>query len=174
MELKKEIESLLEKLKEVGYSRGRIEKELKYSDNYIDQILSKGGNPTFLDALEELATKVLQNPIQTNIQEPREDYLKKDKEDRHFIELKTASGKTLKVKPEGENEISLLNALLEERDRIIVEKEERKKDSDLRAERAEKEKERLYNIIEKHLVDIHSNSKAIADDLSALRVASGK
>lgn len=95
-------------------------------------------------------------------------YLLKGKDYLRFIELITASGKTLKVKPEGENEISSLNAFLEERNRIIFEKEERKKDSDMRAERAEKEKERLYTIIEKYLADIHSNSKTIAADLSAL------
>lgn len=37
------------------------------------------------------------------------------------IEIKTASGKTIKVKPEGQNEITLLNAFLEERDRVINE-----------------------------------------------------
>lgn len=169
MVLKKEIELLLEKLKEAGYDRGRIEKELNYSENYIDQTLSKGGNKRFLDALRGFASRVLQNPIQNFIQEPQADYILQSKDYWHFIELITASGKTLKVKPEGEREISLLNAFLEERNRIIFEKEERKKDSDMRAERAEKEKERLYGIIEKYLVDIRSDSKAIAGDLSALK-----
>jgi hypothetical protein len=169
MELKKEIELLLEKLKEVGYNRGRIEKELGYSDNYINQTLSKGGNKRFLVALHRLQSNVLQNPIQNIVQDSGVDYVKQGNEHWPFIELITASGKILKVKPEGETEINLLNAFLEERNRLIFEKEERKKDADMRAERAEKEKERLFDIIEKYLVDIRSDSKTIKGDFSALK-----
>ena len=37
----------------------------------------------------------------------------------NFIELKTASGKHIQVKPEGQTELVLLNAFLEERNKVI-------------------------------------------------------
>jgi transcriptional regulator with XRE-family HTH domain len=40
----------------------------------------------------------------------------------YFIELKTASGKPLRLLPEGQTEIELLNAFLEERDRVLDER----------------------------------------------------
>lgn len=39
----------------------------------------------------------------------------------NFIELKTASGKHIQIKPEGQTELVLLNAFLEERDKVIEE-----------------------------------------------------
>lgn len=60
MELKKEIELILESLKNAGYDRGRIEEELGYSDNYIDQVLSKGGNKRFLRAIASFEGRILQ------------------------------------------------------------------------------------------------------------------
>lgn len=64
MELRKEIEILLESLKGLGLERGEIEQELNYSENYIDQVLSKGGNRRFLIQLKKLKNEVLQKPIQ--------------------------------------------------------------------------------------------------------------
>jgi hypothetical protein len=52
MKLKEEIELLLESLKNQGISRTAIEEDLGYSENYIDQVLSKGGNKKFLAALK--------------------------------------------------------------------------------------------------------------------------
>ena len=74
MERKKDIETLLKSLKEKGYTRAEIEAELGYSENYIDQALSKGGNQRFLEALRKLNNRVLQketlvgNNIGTEIQ----------------------------------------------------------------------------------------------------------
>ncbi|MEP7375547.1 MAG: hypothetical protein ABI675_19535 [Chitinophagaceae bacterium] len=61
MEYKKEIETLLITLKSKGYSRAYIEKKLDYSENYIDQILSKGGNKKVAGALKRLNESLLQN-----------------------------------------------------------------------------------------------------------------
>jgi hypothetical protein len=61
--LKSEIETVLEELGTKGYTRTDIEKELDYSDNYIDQQLSKGGNQRFLNSLKSLNSRVLQKAI---------------------------------------------------------------------------------------------------------------
>lgn len=60
---KKEIELVLEALKKKGYDRGEIEKTLGYSENYIDQVLSRGGNKKALLALENYNRSVLQKAI---------------------------------------------------------------------------------------------------------------
>lgn len=57
MSYKSEIVYLLESLKKKGYTRARIESDLGYSENYIDQILSKGGNKKVVGAL----SRMLQN-----------------------------------------------------------------------------------------------------------------
>lgn len=59
MNIKEEIESILESLKRLGIKRGDIEKALNYSENYIDQTLSKGGNEKFLGALKRYAEEFL-------------------------------------------------------------------------------------------------------------------
>ncbi len=60
MEFKNEIESVLERLKGIGYSRDVIEKALGYSENYIDQTLSKGGNKRFLKSLADFHERMLE------------------------------------------------------------------------------------------------------------------
>jgi transcriptional regulator with XRE-family HTH domain len=55
MELNQTIELLLNALKEKGIDRADIEKELGYSPNYIDQVLSRGGNQRFLTSLQKYA-----------------------------------------------------------------------------------------------------------------------
>lgn len=54
MEFKKEIEKLLFDLKSLGWSRKRIEEELKYNNNYISQALSRGGNESLCNNLKML------------------------------------------------------------------------------------------------------------------------
>lgn len=63
MNFKKDIETLLERLKNKGYTRGEIETELGYAENYIDQALSKGGNRRFLNALGNLDKRLLTKAI---------------------------------------------------------------------------------------------------------------
>lgn len=146
-----------------------IAKEIGYARAYFTNQVNIGTNKKLKELLME---RFPSNNEHNVLNEPTVEYdRRKDNIDEaHSIELKTASGKTLYVIPEGVSEIALLNAFLEERNRIISEKEERKLESDARAERAEKDKERLYGIIEKYLVDIHSNSKEIVDDISALTI----
>src|ERR1700744_4827073 len=49
---KKAILELLQELRSMGKDRRTIETELNYSPNYIDQVLSKGGNERFFIALQ--------------------------------------------------------------------------------------------------------------------------
>lgn len=53
MDTKAEIKSLLDDLRKMGKDRRTIERELKYSEFYIDQALSKGGNEKLRQALED-------------------------------------------------------------------------------------------------------------------------
>lgn len=73
MAYKKDIEEILEQLKTKGYERSEIEAALNYSENYIDQALSKGGNERFLKALITYNKSVLpkatlkqENPVLQN------------------------------------------------------------------------------------------------------------
>lgn len=60
MNYKKDIETILNSLKNYGYDRTRIEKEANYSENYIDQQLSKGGNKRFVNSLKQFRDRILQ------------------------------------------------------------------------------------------------------------------
>lgn len=64
MEYKKQIEEVLDSLKAAGFDRAQIEEDMGYSENYIDQTLSKGGNKKFLKAMVIYRMAMLQNPIQ--------------------------------------------------------------------------------------------------------------
>jgi hypothetical protein len=44
MDYKRELQVLLDTLSAKGVTRDIIEKDLRYSENYIDKVLSKGGN----------------------------------------------------------------------------------------------------------------------------------
>lgn len=52
MNYKEEIQKLLNSLKELGFDRRHIEKELDYRAEYLDQILAKGGNKKIVSRLE--------------------------------------------------------------------------------------------------------------------------
>jgi Mg2+ and Co2+ transporter CorA len=60
MNFKNDILELLHKLKLLGYERARIEADLDYSANYLDQILSKGGNKKIVSRLDRYYNEVLQ------------------------------------------------------------------------------------------------------------------
>lgn len=68
MDFKEEIKKVLKLLKVYGYSRRAIERELKYSDQAIDQALSRGGNEAMLDALTAFLEEVKLKSV-TNEQE---------------------------------------------------------------------------------------------------------
>lgn len=53
MNYKEEMQKLLLSLKELGYDRRSIEKDLDYHYGYIDKILSKGGNKKIFQRLEK-------------------------------------------------------------------------------------------------------------------------
>lgn len=59
--IKQKIETLLFELKQMGISRMFIEKELDYSENYITQLLTKGGNEKFYKRLLKYKNDLLQN-----------------------------------------------------------------------------------------------------------------
>lgn len=155
MDTKKEIEGLLNSLKKRGFDRGRIEKDLNYSENYIDQTLSKGGNKRFLNSLRDYANRMLQKAIHEEqrfmVSEPAAEYKKP-------LKIQTASGKTLSIQPEGSTEIELLNALLEERDLVINTIKEEKQ---ARIDELIQDKERLFNLISSSLGDISKVQQAI-------------
>jgi hypothetical protein len=86
-----------------------------------------------------------------------------------LIEIKTASGKTLKIAPEGKTEIELLNAFLEERERIITEKEQRQKDAEQRAEKSEDEKKELYKALAETRATINGVLTTILTNLTDIK-----
>lgn len=59
--IKKQIENILEELKALGFNRRAVEKELNKSENYIDQILSRGGNNKFLNELKRLKKSITES-----------------------------------------------------------------------------------------------------------------
>jgi hypothetical protein len=58
---KDEIKTQLQLLKAMGKSRRQIEKDLGYSEFYIDQQLSKGGNEKLLQALSDYKDELERN-----------------------------------------------------------------------------------------------------------------
>jgi hypothetical protein len=78
MDYRKEIEKLLQHLKNEGWSRAAIEQDRGYAANYIDQMLSKGGNAKFLKSLQDLLNRILLQkamPAHGNVMnEPQEQY----------------------------------------------------------------------------------------------------
>lgn len=161
MEIKEEIEIILESLKKAGYERGAIEKELEYSVNYIDQVLSKGGNKRFLKAIKKFKNQILQKATSTNniasvVAEPNIEY--QTENGYEGIEIKTASGKTLNILPEGKTEIGLLNAFLEERDRVITTIKDEKQ---ARIDELKQDKEDLMRLLNSGLGDLSRVQQAI-------------
>ncbi len=58
MNFKKLIETQLSLLKTMGKTRREIEKDLGYSEKYIDQALARGGNEALLNALSNYKTNL--------------------------------------------------------------------------------------------------------------------
>lgn len=136
MDYKKEIEEVLLSLKEAGFDRATIEEDMGYSENYIDQTLSKGGNRKFLKAMIIYRRAMLQNATQVN--EP--------------------------------------NKQSPERDKLLEEKESRRKDFERWAElsrqdkeKAENEKDRLLNLIETNLTKLLEVSLKLSSNLTEVK-----
>jgi hypothetical protein len=66
MNYKKDIENLLFDLKSSGIDRSKIEHDLHYSPNYIDQVVAKGGNKRFYEALKSYSDRILQKTTAKN------------------------------------------------------------------------------------------------------------
>jgi hypothetical protein len=64
MDLKENIKKQLLILKDVGYDRAKIEKELGLAANSIDQNLARGGTQKLFTSLKLLSDNILQNSIQ--------------------------------------------------------------------------------------------------------------
>lgn len=62
-DFKKEIENLLDSLKELGYERGAIEEKLGYSENAIDQSLARKGTKKLYSAIKMYKEYVLLKAI---------------------------------------------------------------------------------------------------------------
>jgi hypothetical protein len=67
--IKTDIEALLKELKQQGKDRRTIERELSYSDHYIDQLLSKGGNKRFYGALKHYYDMLVQQNLEGGLLE---------------------------------------------------------------------------------------------------------
>ena len=86
MEYKKDIIRLLNSLRDLGWDRRRIEKKLNYREKYLDQALSKGGNPKLLYALQEL-TKAILKDSESNSTKPS---YKEVEDELHILEEPTS------------------------------------------------------------------------------------
>jgi hypothetical protein len=71
--LKPEMKKILDELEGKGWSRDAIEEKLNYSENYIDQQLSKGSNKRFLKAITDLNNTLLEKATST-VHEPPAQY----------------------------------------------------------------------------------------------------
>jgi hypothetical protein len=136
MDFKKEIESILKELKEAGIDRNRIVKDLGYSKNYIDQVLSKGGNKKFLGKLNSYAKKVLPNAVSNK----QDQYPSIDNTDSVEPELRKKWTSEIDVS-------SLIKTLLEEKDHAIKKAEESEKKWETLCQDVIKENSKLLDII---------------------------
>lgn len=68
MDFKENTKKLLNDLKKIGLSRRQIEREMGYDEKYIDQVLSRGGNEKFLNALNTYV--VAKNNLSVNKKSP--------------------------------------------------------------------------------------------------------
>lgn len=138
MELKNEIELVLESLKSKGYDRTKIEEDLGYSDNYIDQVLSKGGNKRFLRAISALRDRILQNATQNNSTQ--------NVNEAWVLSMNDPL-------PWGDFQITMRDYF-----NLLYDK----------ARKAEEREREYLEIIKSKLISIDASSKEIADDIDAL------
>lgn len=140
MDYRQKAELLLEKLKNAGIDRRAIEKALDYSENYIDQTLSRGPNEKFLGKLELYAQSILpqdQQPSEFNT-------------DSFIHELRKKWTSEIDVS-------GLINALLNEKDRAVKKAEEYAKKMESLYEDAKADKANLLTQLNK-LQDLVDNT----------------
>ena len=61
MNIRATTEKILAELRDMGVDRRKIEKDLAYSEKYIDQIVSRGSNKKFIAKLESYKKAILEN-----------------------------------------------------------------------------------------------------------------
>lgn len=148
----KDVESLQLKRKVA-----EIQRATNFPKSNISEWLNKKKVPSekFINAFYDSFKLQLQKSSTNDsiVKEP--DYIYNTSEKKLFlIELKTASGKPIQVIPKGQTEITLLNAFLEERDRVIDTKQER-------IDELLNDKEKLYTLLNSSLGDITKVQQAI-------------
>ena len=67
MDYKKDIIKLINQLKEADIDRAQIEADLNVGNNYLDQVLARGGNAKAFNKLKMYAELKLQNAIASNL-----------------------------------------------------------------------------------------------------------
>jgi predicted RNase H-like nuclease (RuvC/YqgF family) len=150
MDVKQEIELILEELKKAGFDRSTIEEELGYSKNYINQSLSRGGNPRILSALKLYAKNKFYN---------------KQHQEASVVNADSVEYKVIE-KWEIEKD-TLINDLFEEKDRAIKRAEEKALKAEEQVKKLEEEIQKLQKEKLK-LLDIISNlSKEKPDNVRA-------
>jgi hypothetical protein len=138
------------------YPVAEIQRATKFPKSNVSEWLSKKKVPSenFINAFYE-KFKVLLHESSTNVHS--NDIMADDSYGSiAAIEIKTASGKTIHVKPEGQTEITLLNAFLEERDRVI---ETLKEEKQARIDELSKDKEDLMGMLNSALGKIYASQQ---------------
>jgi transcriptional regulator with XRE-family HTH domain len=130
MNVKQEIELLLEELKNAGIDRSTIEEDLGYSKNYITQSLSRKVSPRILIALRIYAHNIFYNTQDQQLSMVNADT--DEYEAKAKWEIKTEA---------------LINAIFEEKDRAIKKAEEYAKKMEAQYQDVVKENLKLLDII---------------------------
>lgn len=126
----------------------RYSTELKDAGYHIIDLSLVGGGMLILNTYEK---NNLANSIGASFGKSSNEYDSK-------IEIKTAAGKTIQLMPEGATEIALLNAFLEERERLITVID---KQSEARIDDLKQNSDRLYTLLNSGLNDLSKVQKAI-------------
>jgi hypothetical protein len=95
-----------------------IAKEVGYARAYFTNQINIGTNKKLKDLLLEKFPAEIEHNV---LKEPKAEYKRNTKGVTYFIEIKTASGKNIQVIPEGQTEVALLNAFMEEREKTLDE-----------------------------------------------------
>jgi Holliday junction resolvase len=149
------VNKMFEKMEELGWKIPKLAKEINIPKDRIYKWKNDGNIPK---AEDQDAIKTWLNMEQTPSPQKSPDILVQNDKQLILIEVKTSSGKTLRIKSESKAEIELLNAFLEERERLIsvIESQTEARINDLK-----QNNERLYNILSSNLNEIQKVQKVI-------------
>lgn len=161
------IDQFYKDVKSLGlkYPVAEIQRATEFPKSNVSEWLSKKKVPSenFIDTFYLKFKKEL---IKSSIVVPLKDHdaIIDDGESAIMvIEIKTASGKIIQIKPEGQTDIPLLNAFLEERDRVLEERnrtiEKIESQSQARIEELKKDKEELTSKLNSILERIYGGQQ---------------